>query len=138
MMADVTFIAVQGGEQLARAAALGTAWILITGVLGVAAVAAGCAAWGLLARRRVPHLVILPPAGEVGDDTIAMLCRCCNGERGDDCICTHDCGSPRCEAACPAHAGGCGPGASLLAYPSLACPACDWIAERMEGGGDGD
>jgi hypothetical protein len=38
-------------------------------------------------------------------------------------------------APCPPHIEGCGPGRNMLAYPSLACPACDWLAERMEANG---
>jgi hypothetical protein len=159
----VEVIAVQGGEQLLRAALLATGWILLAG----AAFAAGCAAWGLLAlrllARREPCTLVITgpcrwcddpdcidsalctcavpcPAGycQAADPaaTIVMLCPCCNGARGGNCICTHDCGSPRCQAACPAHAEGCGPGANLLAYPSLACPACDQIAARLLEDGD--
>jgi threonine/homoserine/homoserine lactone efflux protein len=40
----------------------------------------------------------------IGHDTIAMLCLCCNGARGNDCICTDDCGVPRCQASDPEEA----------------------------------
>lgn len=35
----------------------------------------------------------------------------------------------------PDHIEGCGPGRNMLAYPSLACPACDQIAEQLDDGG---
>ena len=41
-------------------------------------------------------------------------------------------------AGAPAHIEGCGPGHNLLAYPSLACPACDVIAAHLEGGDGND
>jgi len=61
-------------------------------------------------------------------------CPCCTGLDSDDCTCRDDCGVTQCQAADPPdHVEGCGPGHNMLAYPSLACPACDWIAARMEG-----
>lgn len=56
-------------------------------------------------RHRIQHehkpLLPVPP---VGHDTIAMLCLCCNGAKGPDCICTDDCGNPRCQANDPEEA----------------------------------
>lgn len=37
---------------------------------------------------------------EVGDDTLTMVCPCCNAW-SNDCICTADCGVPRCQMADP-------------------------------------
>lgn len=39
-------------------------------------------------------------ARPVGDDTITMLCPCCNGD-GGDCSCTSACGNPRCQMTDP-------------------------------------
>lgn len=51
--------------------------------------------WLARPRKPVTRLPADPP--ETGD-TIAMLCPCCTS-RGDDCICTADCGVPRCQMA---------------------------------------
>ena len=67
-------------------------------------------------------------------------CRWCANEVADPraCTCPHDCGIGYCQAGTPAHIEGCGPGHNLLAYPSLACPACDVIAAHLEGGDGND
>lgn len=65
-------------------------WLGITIALGVL-VEAGYAARGIRRIRRRRK--------QAGDGTIAMLCQCCNGAKGDDCICTDNCGVPRCQAA---------------------------------------
>jgi hypothetical protein len=52
-------------------------------------------------RRDGRHTVTQPSRViEVGDDTLTMVCPCCNAW-SDDCICTADCGVPRCQAADP-------------------------------------
>lgn len=101
-MGDVLTVLSLGGNALLDAC------LYVLGWLALGAVASGAALallkLGQAAVRDIRgacEAVLPPPEPEVGDDTIAMLCLCCNGAKGDDCICTDDCGYPDCQAADP-------------------------------------
>lgn len=115
------------------------AWALVVSMAAVAVTTVAYAvdavdgmAWRWRARRirhgRLP-LQAVEPDGEI--------CLCCTSRpyTVDDCNCRTDCGQVHCQAADPPpHIEGCGPGSNMLAYPSLACTGCDWIAGRTENG----